>query len=310
MEIERKSLISDRDGERIDKYLKDLFPQYSRSFIQHMLREGYIRVGDRVVPNDYKVKSGELISVEMRPLPSEHIEPEKIPLDIVHSDKDLIVVNKPAGMVVHPGCGNYKGTLVNALLYHYKQLSLFDNISRAGIVHRLDKERSGVMVVAKTETALNSLAKQFENRDVKKVYLALVIGRMENPYGTIEAPLGRRYKDRRKMAVSIVDGRKAITKFKVKERFRNYTLLELYPHTGRTHQIRVHLAHIGFPVIGDKEYGHQDKENFANVKRQLLHAYILGFHHPKRNEWVEFKAPLPSDFKKALSYLRRFEKGD
>ena len=309
MEIEKREIISDRDGERIDKYLKDLFPQYSRSFIQHMLREGYIRVGDKPVPNDYRIKKGELISVEMRPLPSEHIEPEKIPLNIIHSDRDLIVVNKPAGMVVHPGCGNYKGTLVNALLYHFKELSSFDNISRAGIVHRLDKETSGVMVVAKTERALNSLAKQFEKRDVKKVYWALVFGRMENPTGTIDAPLGRRYQDRRRMAVSTVGGRKAITKFKVKERFQDYTLLELYPETGRTHQIRVHLAHIGFSVIGDKEYGQQDKPDFGDVKRQLLHAYMLGFHHPAIDEWMEFEAPLPPDFKKALSYLRRFGKG-
>ena len=304
MKIEKKTIITDIEGERLDKYLKDMFPKYSRSFIQHMIKEGYIRVNDRLVDNDYKIKIGETVTVKMVPLPSEHIESENIPLNIIYRDEDIIIINKPSGMVVHPACGNYKGTLVNALLYHFKQFSCFDNISRAGIVHRLDKDTSGIMVVAQTEQAVNSLSKQFEKRKVKKTYLALVVGRMSNPKGVIEAPLGRKYLDRRKMAVSCVDGKQAITEFRVKERFKNYTLLEVSPQTGRTHQIRVHLAHIGFPILGDKEYGISETNLSLNIPRQLLHAYSLGFYHPRDEKWVEFSAPLQSDFKEVLLRFR------
>ncbi|MFB0527497.1 MAG: RluA family pseudouridine synthase [bacterium] len=293
-------------GKRLDLYLSSSFPRHSRNFLQKMIVQGDILVNGKTVSRHYKVKEKDVITINLLPAKPHQAFPEKIPLNIIYEDEAVIVVNKPAGMVVHPACGNYSGTLVNALLYHFPGLARgkFPDINRVGLVHRLDKDTSGVMVVAKNTTSLSRLAKQFENKRVEKVYLALVFGKIINPEGSIEAPVGRKITDRRKMAVTSIRSRQAITDFRVREILGNFTLLEVRPKTGRTHQIRVHLAHIGHPVVGDSEYGRPAPKNWG-VSRQLLHAYKLGFIHPVNKDWVQFTAPLPREFKKAITQLRK-----
>jgi len=271
-----------------------------------MIAEGDILVNGRIVSRHYGVKEGDLITVKAPPAKPHRAFPEEIPLDIIYEDEAIIVLNKPAGMVVHPACGNYSGTLVNALLYHFPDLAKggFPEINRVGLVHRLDKNTSGVMVVAKNGISLSRLAKQFEDKKVEKVYIALVLGKIVNPEGSIEAPVGRKITNRRKMAVTSIRSRQAITDFRVREVLGDFTLLEVSPKTGRTHQIRVHLAHIGHPVVGDSEYGRPGPKNWG-VNRQLLHAYKLRFVHPVRNEWMEFTAPLPKEFKRVIARLKK-----
>lgn len=293
-------------GKRLDFYLSSSFPGHSRSFLQKMIVQGDILVNGKTVSRHYKVKEKDVISINLPPVKPPRAFAEEIPLDIIYEDETIIVLNKPAGMVVHPACGNYSGTLVNALLYHFPSLASakFPDINRVGLVHRLDKDTSGVMVVAKNSTSLSRLAKQFEDKKVEKVYIALVFGKIINPEGTIEAPVGRKITDRRKMAVTSIRSRQAITHFRVREILGDFTLLEVRPKTGRTHQIRVHLAHIGHPVVGDGKYGPPAPKNFG-VSRQLLHAYELGFIHPVRKDWVEFTAPIPKEFKKVIAKLRK-----
>lgn len=293
-------------GKRLDLYLSSSFPNHSRNFLQKMITQGDILVNGKTVSRHYKVKEKDVVTINLPPVKPHKAFPEKIPLNIIYEDKAVIVLNKPAGLVVHPACGNYSGTLVNALLYHFPSLAKgkFPDINRVGLVHRLDKDTSGVMVVAKKNTSLSHLAKQFENRKVEKVYLALVFGKIINPEGSIEAPVGRKITDRRKMAVTSISSRQAITDFRVREILGDFTLLEVRPKTGRTHQIRVHLAHIGHPVVGDSEYGRPAPKNWG-VSRQLLHAYKLGFIHPVKKDWVKFTAPLPREFKKVIAKLRK-----
>jgi len=271
-----------------------------------MIVEGDVLVNDEAVSPHYKVKEKDVVTIRVPAAKPHRAFPEKIPLDIIYEDEAVILVNKPAGMVVHPACGNYSGTLVNALLYHFPALASgeFPDINRVGLVHRLDKDTSGVMVVAKNSASLTRLAKQFENKKVEKTYLALVFGKIVNPEGSIEAPVGRKITDRRKMAVTSISSRQAITRFRVREILGDFTLLDVSPKTGRTHQIRVHLAHIGHPVVGDVEYGSVAPKNLG-VRRQLLHAYKLGFIHPVKKDWVEFTAPLPNDFKKVIAALSK-----
>ena len=306
--MERKEFVVHRGekGKRLDLYLSSSFPRRSRNSLQKMIVQGDILVNDRIVSRHYKVKEKDVVTINLPPAKPHKAFPEKIPLNIIYEDKAVIVLNKPAGMVVHPACGNYSGTLVNALLYHFPGLTRrkFPDINRVGLVHRLDKDTSGVMVVAKNNTSLAHLAKQFENKKVEKVYLALVSGKMVNPEGSIEAPVGRKITDRRKMAVTSIKSRQAITDFTVHEILGDFTFLEVRPKTGRTHQIRVHLAHIGHPVVGDSEYGRPAPENLR-VSRQLLHAYKLGFIHPVKKDWVKFTAPLPKEFKKVITQLRK-----
>ncbi|MDH5174158.1 MAG: RluA family pseudouridine synthase [Elusimicrobiota bacterium] len=296
-------------GKRLDLYLSSSFPRHSRNSLQKMIAEGNILVNERIVPRHYKVKEKDVVRMKIPAIKPHKAIPEKIPLNIIYEDKAIIVLNKPAGMVVHPACGNYSGTLVNALLYHFPGLARgkFPDINRVGIVHRLDKDTSGVMVVAKNNTSLSFLAKQFENKKVEKVYLALVFGKIVNPEGSIEAPVGRKITDRRKMAVTSIRSRQAITDFTVREILGDFTFLEVRPKTGRTHQIRVHLAHIGHPIVGDSEYGRPAAENLG-VSRQLLHAHKLGFVHPVKKDWVRFTAPLPGDFRKVIAQLRKNRK--
>lgn len=270
---------------------------YSRSFIQRLILEGHIRVNQTVVKPHYKLKGGENISLSIPPQPPLEILPENIPLDIVFEDDDLLVVNKPAGMVVHPAAGNYSGTLLNALLFHCPELSKPRDDLRPGIVHRLDKDTSGLIVVAKTDAAFQVLKRQFCNHRVKRRYIALVKGKVELDQGAIDLPISRDKGNRQKMAVSSESKKRATTYYKVVRRFDNLTMLELTPKTGRTHQLRVHFSFIRHPILGDRKYGGRTRE----INRQALHALSLGFYHPRSNKFVEFSSELPQDIKTLIS---------
>lgn len=287
---------------RLDVYLTEKLKETSRSYIQKGIEEGWIKVNGKLSKPNYKVKKGDMVIAEI-PEPKKYsIEPEPIPLDIIYEDKDIIIINKPRGMVVYPAPGNYSGTLVNALLYHTKDLSGINGILRPGIVHRLDKDTSGVMVVAKNDRAHRNLVVQFKEKKVKKTYLALVFGVIVEEKATIDAPIGRHPIKRTEMAV-IEDGKKAVTHFKVLERFKDYTFLELNLETGRTHQIRVHMSFIGHPIVGDPIYS--KKKNPFNIKGQALHSFRLGLWHPLTEKFMVFEAPLPEDFKQILEFLRK-----
>lgn len=290
------------EGARIDKYLSDNIEDRSRAFIQNLIDENNITVNDKNIKSNYKVKDKDKIKVII-PVPKElTISGEDIPLDIVFEDKDVVVVNKPQGMVVHPASGVYSGTLVNALLNHCEDLSGINGVVRPGIVHRIDKDTSGVLVIAKNDFAHNKLAEQFKEHSMKREYYALVEGRVKNEEGTIDAPLGRHPQDRIKMAI-VKDGKRAVTHYKVIETYKNTTLIKCRLETGRTHQIRVHMAHIGHPLVGDPVYGY--KKQKYKLEGQLLHAKVLGFIHPSTNEYMEFESELPSYFTKILEILKK-----
>jgi 23S rRNA pseudouridine1911/1915/1917 synthase len=278
-------------GKRLDVFLAERLSSLSRSRIQRLILQGKVLVDGALKKSHFKLKEGEDVRVEIPEPEKPSLEPEDIPLQILYEDKDVIVVNKPAGMVVHPGAGNASGTLVNALLFHCGKLSNLGSPSRPGIVHRLDKETSGVMVIAKTDSAYLRLVEQFRKRTVEKRYLALVKGHMPLDTGEIDAPVGRHVRDRQKMAVLTHRGKPAYTTYQVKKRFNDSTLLELKIKTGRTHQIRVHLSYMGYPLLGDAKYGTRGEYN-----RQMLHAFFLSFSHPETGEPMEFSAPLPEDF--------------
>lgn len=285
-------------GQRLDSFsVEKLNQNYSRSFIQRLISEGCIRVNGRVAKPHYRLKPEDIVSVKIPVQTSVKILPENIPLDIVFEDKDLLVVNKPAGMVVHPGAGNYTQTLLNALLFHYPKLSKCGGNLRAGIVHRLDKDTSGVIVVAKTDSAFQSISEQFRNRQVKRRYIAFVKGNVELDEGVIDLPLSRHKRHRGKISVSYESKRRAVTYYKLIKRFDNFTMLELTPRTGRTHQIRVHLSFIGHPILGDLKYGGRT----GLINRQALHAVGLGFCHPGLNKFIEFNSELPQDMKALIS---------
>ncbi len=293
------------DGQRLDRWLAAALPDRSRAEIQRWIKEGRVLVNDTVLKASYRVEPGDEIVVHIPPpLPTE-IQPEPIPLDIIYEDEDLLVINKPAGMVVHPAPGRVHrtGTLVNAILAHTPDL-LIGGEQRPGIVHRLDKDTSGVILVAKNDKTLRALQAQFKSREVEKDYLALVEGELPFTRGRVEAPIGRDPRHRQRMAVVPEGkGRPAVTEFTVRERFPGYTLIEVQPRTGRTHQIRVHLAYIGHPVVGDPTYGRRRKR--LHCPRQFLHAHRLRFRLPATGEWVEFTAPLPDDLEEVLIRLRQ-----
>ncbi len=311
-------------NQRIDLYLVQKRLGLSRSRIQKLISSGRVKVNDSVVKPSYKVRVGDRVEVTIpKPKPLK-IEPEKIPLNILYEDRDLIVVNKPRGIVVHPGAGISSGTLVNALLYHCKDLSGIGGVLRPGIVHRLDKDTSGVLVIAKNDFTHLALSKQFKERSVNKRYIALVKGRILREQGKIKVPIGRHPVRRKKMAAGVRRARGAITSYKVLERFKDLTLLEAIPETGRTHQIRVHLSHIGHSIVGDPKYGKrlrtlprgprvpsgreansELRTAIADLKGQLLHAQTLGFIHPRTKEYMEFNAPLPEDMEKVIELLRK-----
>ncbi|ENK1243465.1 RluA family pseudouridine synthase [Clostridium sporogenes] len=289
------------DNVRLDLYLSKTFEDKSRSYLQGIIEEGNVLVNNNKKKRNYKLKVGDNIEVNIPAPKLLQIEPENIDLDIVYEDKDLIVVNKPQNMVVHPAPGVYSGTLVNALLNHCKDLSGINGVARPGIVHRIDKDTSGVLVVAKNDKSHNNLAVQFKEHSISRVYMALVEGIIKDEEGTIEAPIGRHPVDRIKMAV-VKDGRHAVTHYKVVERFKNHTLVECRLETGRTHQIRVHMSHIMHPLVGDPVYGYK-KQRF-NLKGQMLHAKLLGFIHPTTGEYMEFESSIPEYFKKIIKILR------
>lgn len=289
-------------GKRIDIFLTEQNPDFTRSHVQKIIGEDLVWVNDSIIKANYKLKNRDNVIFRI-PEPEElEILPENIPLDIMYEDGDVIVVNKPQGMVVHPAIGNYSGTLVNALLAHCKDLSGINGVLRPGIVHRLDKDTSGVIMAAKSDQAHLSLAQQIKDRSVNRRYYALVHGNIPEPAGIIDAPIGRDPKDRKKMAVVTTNSKSAITRYEVVERFGEYTLVECKLETGRTHQIRVHMAYLHHPVVGDPVYG--PKKPHFKLEGQLLHAFLLGFKHPRSGEDVEFKADRPELFEKILRKLR------
>lgn len=286
--------------QRLDKALATQ-TDLSRTLLNELIRDGKVLVNGQVKKAKYKAKTGDRIEFEVPEAEVLEIKAEDIPLEIVYQDADVVVINKPQGMVVHPATGHADGTLVNALMYHIDDLSGINGTIRPGIVHRIDKDTSGLLMIAKNDQAHESLAAQLKAKTNKRRYLAIVHGEMPNDRGIIEAPIGRNPKERKKQAV-IADGKPAVTHFEVVERFAGYTLLALELETGRTHQIRVHLAYIGHPVAGDPLYG--PKNTLLPNKGQFLHAETLGFEHPKTREWLEFKAELPEIFQKTLERLR------
>jgi 23S rRNA pseudouridine1911/1915/1917 synthase len=286
---------------RLDQFLARELPKYSRSRLQQLVRKEFVTLnGSPARPRDL-VRSGDRVEVNEPPLEKIDNQPEAIPLDVLYEDEDMIVINKPAGLVVHPGAGHREHTLVNALLHHFPKLSGIGGKERPGIVHRLDKETSGCLVVAKTDEAHRGLSAQFAGRSVEKIYLALVAGRLRKNVGAIEENIGRHPVHRQKMSISRRRGREAKTEYRVLSSSDEISLVECKLHSGRTHQVRVHLEHLGHPVLGDKIYG---KKHATTFPRQMLHAWKLGFQHPRTLEWKSFQAPLPTDFENAVKSLR------
>lgn len=289
---------------RLDKYIASVCPDVTRSYAQKLIDEGDVRVNGKVSRSSYQLCVGDKISVNLPEPESLDVTPEDIPLDIVYEDDSLMVINKPQGMVVHPAAGNYSGTLVNAVLFHTKgQLSGINGVARPGIVHRLDKDTSGLIVVAKTNNAHLSLAEQIKDKTCSRVYRCIVHGNIRDDEGVIDAPIGRNPNSRKKMCVTERNSRDAVTEFSVLERFGDYTFVECRLKTGRTHQIRVHMLHIGHPLLGDDFYS-QSKNPFK-VHKQVLHARRLGFNHPETGEYMEFQREIPDNFAHILEVLRK-----
>jgi 23S rRNA pseudouridine1911/1915/1917 synthase len=280
-------------GQRLDHVLRAERPEWSRSLLQKWIAAGRVRVNGRAVKASYRVRTGDALEIEVPPPQPLATPAEQIPLAVLYEDADLIVVNKPPGLVVHPAAGHAAGTLVNALLHHCRgQLSGIGGVERPGIVHRLDKGTSGCLVAAKTDAAHRSLVAQFKGRGVTKIYRAVCRGVFAQPTGRIETLIGRSPHDRKKMSARVTRGRPAVTDYRVLKQHADGALVELTLHTGRTHQIRVHLAHLGHPIVGDAVYGRK-----SEVARPLLHAYKLGFTHPATGQPMTFTAPLPADFR-------------
>lgn len=301
METIKISVEIENTGMRLDKFLSVQYPDFSRTKIQDMIKNNQVTVNGEIEKASYKVMKNDLIGIVIEESKACEILPENIPLDIVYEDSDVIVINKPTGLIVHPSSGIYSGTLVNALLYHCKDLSGINGIQRPGIVHRIDKETSGLLMVAKNDKAHQSLSQQLQDHSVVRRYWALVHGVIPHDYGRIEAPIGRDQNDRKKMCCTDKNAKEAITNFKVIERFEKMTLVECRLETGRTHQIRVHMSYIGYPVYGDPQYGKR-KDDVTNG--QYLHAKILGFNHPTTHEDMVFDSELPDFFETKLKELR------
>ena len=294
--------VSEDDAQkRLDIFLTGEAEGYTRSHIQRLVGEGRATVNGVIVRASYKVKQGDLVRLEIPEPEGMETKAEKIPLDIYYEDNDVIVLNKPRGMVVHPAPGNYSGTVVNALLYHCRDLSGINGVLRPGIVHRLDKDTSGLIMVAKNDAAHVSLARQLKDRQITRIYLALVHGKVKDASGVIDAPIGRDPKNRQKMAVVHKNSKHAVTNYLVLSRYAGYTYLRLKLETGRTHQIRVHMSYIGHPVVGDLKYG-PSRPHF-NLAGQFLHAAVIGFIHPRTGAYLEFEAPLPDELEAILSGL-------
>ena len=304
MEILEFSVDGSENGIRIDRYLSEKNAELSRSYLQKLLKEQGITVNGREVKANYTVQAGDEIRISLPDLSEPDILPEDIPLDILYEDEDVMVVNKPKGMVVHPSAGHTSGTLVNAILFHCQgNLSGINGVMRPGIVHRIDKDTTGALLICKNDVAHRDLAEQLKEHSIKRRYRAIVSGNLKDDEGTVEGPIGRHPVDRKKMAINYKNGKEAITHYKVLERFGNATYIECRLETGRTHQIRVHMTSIGHPLLGDEVYG--SGKNPYHLQGQALHAMVLGFVHPRTGEYLEFTAPLPEYFTNLLEKLRK-----
>ncbi|KOA20965.1 ribosomal large subunit pseudouridine synthase D [Clostridium homopropionicum DSM 5847] len=304
--MELRKIIVDKEAEntRLDVFLSKIFEDKSRSYIQKLIEGSHILVNNKEKKSNYKLNNNDIITIELPEVQELVVEAENIPLDILYEDEDVVVINKPQGIVVHPAPGNYKGTLVNALLYHCEDLSGINGVARPGIVHRIDKDTSGILVIAKNDKAHNKLAEQLKNHSMIREYIALVEGRIKQDKGVVDKPIGRNPKDRLKMGI-VSGGKRAVTHYEVIERFEKNTLIKCILETGRTHQIRLHMSHIGYPIVGDPVYGIK-KQKF-NLRGQMLHAKKLGFIHPSTGEYMEFESSLPEYFTHILDLLSNKE---
>lgn len=301
----RKELFVTEDisGDRIDKFLSEQCEELSRSFLQKLLKAGEIFVNGKPVKASYRVLDGDSILFEVPEATEPEILPEDIPLDIVYEDHDVILVNKPKGMVVHPAAGHYTHTLVNALMYHCREdLSGINGVLRPGIVHRIDMDTTGILIACKNDLAHNSIAAQLKEHSITRRYEAIVHGVLKDEEGTVDAPIGRNPQDRKKMCINHQNGKHAVTHYRVLKRFHDFTHIECRLETGRTHQIRVHMASIGHPLFGDAVYG--PSKCPYKLQGQTLHAGVLGFVHPRSGEYMEFRAPRPEYFERLLKILQ------
>ncbi len=302
----RQEIFVEEDGtdDRIDKFLAEQCEELSRSFLQKLLKSGEVSVNGQAVKASFRLSEGDLIVFEVPEAAKPEILPEPIPLDILYEDEDVILINKPKGMVVHPAAGHYSGTLVNALMYHCRDsLSGINGVLRPGIVHRIDMDTTGVIIACKNDVSHRSIAEQLKEHSITRRYQAIVHGRLKTDEGTVDAPIGRNPQDRKKMSINERNGKPAVTHYHVLNRFRDYTHIECRLETGRTHQIRVHMASIGHPLLGDAVYG--PARCPYRLEGQTLHAGVLGFVHPRSGEYMEFSAPLPEYFEKLLRTLPR-----
>jgi 23S rRNA pseudouridine1911/1915/1917 synthase len=294
------TILEQQKGDRIDKVISTLDEEWSRTQVQQWIKEGNVLVNGQKIKTNYKCSMNDEIEITIPDPELLDVIPEEMDLDIYFEDKDVLVVNKPSGMVVHPAPGHLTGTLVNGLMSHCKDLSGINGVLRPGIVHRIDKDTSGLLMVAKNDMAHEKLVNQLVEKTVTRKYRAIVHGVIPHDFGTIDAPLGRDTKDRQSMTV-VDNGKHAVTHFHVIERFKDFTFVECQLETGRTHQIRVHMKYIGYPLAGDPKYG---PKRTLDINGQALHAGILGFNHPRTNEYLEFEAPLPKEFEELLEQLR------
>jgi len=306
MKTETFEVSYEQEGERLDKYLSIIYPDISRSFFQKLIKDNLVVVNEKSEKANYRMKFEDIISISFPDAVETTIEPENIPLDILYEDDDLLIVNKPKGMVVHPSAGHYSGTLVNAVMYHCKDsLSGINGEIRPGIVHRIDMDTTGSLIICKNDNSHVDIAEQIKIHSVNRIYEGIVYGNVKEDEGTIEGAIGRHPVERKKMAINEKNGKPAITHYKVLERFGNYTYMQFKLETGRTHQIRVHMSSIGHPLLGDILYA-SGKTMFKNLQGQTLHAKTIGFIHPSSKEYVEFSAPLPEYFEKLLIKLKNY----
>ncbi|WP_440706514.1 RluA family pseudouridine synthase [Heyndrickxia oleronia] len=301
MEKMEHIILESENNERIDKIISTLNAEWSRSQVQQWIKDGHVKINGKQIKANYKCTTNDQIVIDIPEPEILDVQAEEMNLDIYYEDGDVLVVNKPKGMVVHPAPGHLTGTLVNGLMAHCKDLSGINGVLRPGIVHRIDKDTSGLLMVAKNDMAHEGLVNQLVDKSVTRKYFAIVHGNVPHDYGTIDAPIGRDPNDRQRMTV-VDNGKQAVTHFRVLERFNQYTFIECELETGRTHQIRVHMKYIGFPLVGDPKYG---PRKTLSIGGQALHAGILGFIHPRTKQYIEFEAPLPEEFEKLLIELKR-----